>query len=131
MSPRLLIADDEESILFAMKEYFETLGYEVDCARRVHEAHSLLELHSYAVVICDLRLTPSEPAAGLDLVGAIRERHPGTRTIILTAYGSPRVEELARGLGVDAFLHKTQRLKEVAVVVRWLTDGQGGPVSAH
>ncbi len=129
MSPRLLVADDEETILFAMKEYFETLGYDVDCARRVHEARSLLDAHSYAVVIADLRLNPAEPAAGLDLVSAVKQRHPTTRTIILTAYGSPRVEQLARGMGVDAFLHKTQRLKEVAAVVRWLTgeDGASDP----
>ncbi len=131
MSPRLLIADDEETILFAMREYFETLGYEVDCASRVHEARALLATHSYAVVIADLRLTPSEPAAGLDLVGSIKERHPTTRTIILTAYGSPRVEALARQLGVDAFLHKTQRLKDVARVVLGLTDDQDDPRSAR
>ena len=39
---RLLIADDETSILFAMKEYFEALGYAVDCAADEERALALL-----------------------------------------------------------------------------------------
>jgi len=30
---RLLIVDDEEPILFAMREYFAANGWDVDCAR--------------------------------------------------------------------------------------------------
>ncbi len=121
MTRRLLIADDEESILFAMREFFETLGYEVDCARQAAEARALLEAHTYTAVIADLALTPAEPAAGLDLVSVVKTRYPATRTIILTAYGSPAAEQQARRIGVDAFLHKTQRLQDVAAVVGGLT----------
>jgi DNA-binding response OmpR family regulator len=126
---RLLIADDEESILFAMKEYFEILGYEVDCAQRASDAQALVETRDYAAVIADLRLTPAEPTGGLELVGTVKRLQPRARTIILTAYGSPRIEDLARGLGVDAFLHKAQRLKEVAAVLRWLLDSPAGAPS--
>ena len=31
MKPRLLVVDDEESILSAIRDYFEPRGYEVDC----------------------------------------------------------------------------------------------------
>ena len=117
---RLLVADDEDAILFAMKEYFEALGYEVDCAREKEEALGLLGGASYALVIADLRLSAAAPHDGLELAAAVRERWPCTRTMILTAYGSPEAREQARQLGVDAFLHKPERLQDVARVVRQL-----------
>lgn len=118
---RLLIADDEEAILFAMKEYFESLGYEVDCAQRKEEALSLLDAGSYALVIADLRMGADRPRDGLDLAAAVKQRSPVTRTVLLTACGSPEAFEQARTLGVDAILHKQERLGDVADIVRWLT----------
>jgi DNA-binding response OmpR family regulator len=106
---RLLIADDEEAIRFAMKEYFEGLGYDADCAREKQQARALLDTNSYAVVIADLRLGPGETADGLELVGIAKRRSPSTRTLILTAYGSREIEAEARRLGVDVFLHKPER----------------------
>jgi DNA-binding NtrC family response regulator len=123
---RLLIADDEETILFAMRDYFEALGWEVDCAQKVPEARALLEAHEYAVVIADLRLTPDESVSGLDLLDAAKHRRPATRTIILTAYGSQSAEDEARRLGIDAWLHKSEGLKDVAAVVSDLAGAPGG-----
>jgi two-component system response regulator PilR (NtrC family) len=123
---RLLIADDEEAIVFAMKEYFETQGYQVDVARCKDEALALLAAARYDVVIADLRMSPAGPADGLELAAAVKRLAPETRTVILTAYGSPEAREQARRVGVDAFLHKPERLKDVAAVVRGLT----GPPTA-
>lgn len=118
---RLLVADDEDAILFAMKEYFEALGYEVDCAREKEEALGLLGGASYALVIADLRLSAAAPHDGLELAAEVKRRSPVTRTMILTAYGSPEAVDEARRLGVDAILHKQERLGDVADIVRWLT----------
>jgi CheY-like chemotaxis protein len=121
---RLLVADDEDAILFAMKEYFEALGYDVDCAREREEALGLISRNPYALVIADLRMSASRPTEGLEVAAAAKARSPRTRTMILTAFGSPEVEEQARRAGVDAILHKQERLKDVAAVVRWLTSGR-------
>jgi DNA-binding NarL/FixJ family response regulator len=117
---RLLIVDDEEAILFGMKDYFEALGYEVDCARQKDEALLLLSLTRYAVLIADLRMRAAGPNEGLELAGEVKRRWPVTRTVILTAYGSPEAIAEARRLGVDAVLHKQDRLGHVADVVRGL-----------
>jgi DNA-binding response OmpR family regulator len=117
MAQRLLIIDDEEPILFALREYFTAYGYEVDCARELEEAEALLANVPYAAVIADLRLTGSHGAEGLEIIGYVRERCPWTRIILLTAYGSPEVEAEARRRGVDSFLHKPKPLPEVAQIV--------------
>ena len=119
MNPRLLIVDDEEAILFAMHEYFVALGYDVDCVRSQEEARALLDARHYAVVIADLR-DAGGAAEGLALVGDVRSRWPETHTIILTAYGSPEIEEQARSIGVEVFLNKPVQLDHVAGIVRRL-----------
>ena len=117
MPSPILIVDDAETILFAMRDYFTILGYPVDCARELEEAKALLAQTPSAVVIADLRLTGSHGIEGLELVEYIRQRHPSTRVIMLTAHGSPETEMEACRRGADAFLHKWMSLSEVAQVV--------------
>jgi ActR/RegA family two-component response regulator len=113
----MLVIDDEEPILFAAREYFESLGFEVDCATELEEAEALLSHVGYAIVIADLRLTGVYGSEGLAIVRHVRERCPQTRILILTAYGSSAVEEEARRLGVDGFLQKPKPLPDVAQIV--------------
>ncbi len=122
MSPRLLVVDDEEPILFAIREYFEPLGYQVDCARELEEAEALLTHVRYALLIADLRLSGIHSNEGLELIRFARERSPWTRTIVLTGYGSTEMEAEALERGVDAFLHKPRPLSELAEIVAVLTQ---------
>jgi two-component system response regulator (stage 0 sporulation protein F) len=119
----ILIVDDEEAILFAMREYFTTLGYRVDCAQELEEAKRLLAQVQYALAILDLRLIGSHGTEGLELVEYARQRYPSTRVIILTAYGSPETKREALRRGADAFLHKRMSLPEVAQMVSELLGG--------
>lgn len=123
MCQRLLVIDDEEAILFAMREYFHTLGREVDCARSLDEAKRLLQPGRYSVAIADLRLTGSRGTEGLEVAEWVRANAPGTRVVILTAFGSPNVEAEARRIGVNAFLHKPRPLGEVARIVSEIEAG--------
>ena len=125
MSTRILVVDDEEPILAAVREYFEPLGYEVDCARELEEAEALLAHVRYALLIADLRLTGSQSAEGLELIRFVRERSPWTRTILLTGFGSAEVETEALGRGVDAFLQKPQPLARLAVIAEELMRTAG------
>ena len=91
--------DDKEAILFALSQYFSMRGFEVDCAREKEEALALLNQKRYAAVIADLRLSGSESIEGLEVADAVRERCSSTAMILLTAYGSPRIEAEARARG--------------------------------
>jgi DNA-binding response OmpR family regulator len=91
----------------------------------VAEAEDLLRRVGYAIVITDLSLGGRDGCEGLALAAAVRQRHPRTLTVILTAYGSRASEATARALGVDAFLHKPTRLSEIAHVVEGLLRKAG------
>jgi DNA-binding NtrC family response regulator len=117
MGHRILIVDDQPSILFSMKDYLEQVGHTVDCAQSTAEALMLLAASRYSLVIADLRLTASHQSDGLDLLVHVRMRSPETRTILLTAYGAMETEREARRIGVDAQLSKSQDLAEIAETV--------------
>ena len=120
--PRLLVVDDEESICFSMSEYFTLQGYKVDTASELEEAEKLLGATDYKVVIQDLRLTLTSNQDGLEMIKMIRQHNPQTRIIVLTAYGSPEIEDEARRCGADAFLRKPKPLSQVAQVVQGLLE---------
>jgi len=120
--PRLLVVDDEESICFSMSEYFSLHGYKVDTASELEEAEKLLGVTDYRVVIQDLRLTMTNYHDGLDMIKMIKQHNPQARIVVLTAYGSPEVEDEARRCGADAFLRKPKPLSQVAQVVQGLLE---------
>jgi len=121
MKARILVVDDEESILLAIREYFAPLRYEVDCARELEEAEALLSHIRYGLLIADMRLTGIHGNEGLELIRFVRERSPWTRIVVLTGYGSPEMESEALDRGVDAFLQKPVPLAELAEIVAALT----------
>jgi DNA-binding response OmpR family regulator len=122
VSKRILILDDEESILFAVKRYFTRIGFAVDCARELEEAEALATHTAYNLVIADLSLSDSGSVEGLEIIRYVRRNCPTARVILLTAHGSPSVEKEAFRRGADAFLHKPKPLAELAVIVTRLTE---------
>jgi DNA-binding response OmpR family regulator len=128
---KLLIIEDEDSILFAFHDYFTRLGYEVVCAPSRQQAEALIADSSYAAVVVDLRLGAGEEYQGLELARRVRERDPRTRVMIMTAYGTPQVEAEARRIGIDAFLHKPHPLGDVARLIAELTAAPGNSAAQH
>ncbi len=113
---RILIVDDEELIVQAMKKYFGGLGYDVDTAFELEEAQALLANNCYDLVIADLRLTGVGGVEGLQIVSDVRQRYAGARVILLSAYGTAEIERESYQRGADAFLHKPKAMMEIAQV---------------
>lgn len=118
----LLIIDDEIPLLYMMTSYFVALGYEVVAARDIDEAHELIIDGRYAVVISDLELCDPKQRRGFDLLRQVRRVDSTTRTILLTAYGSPEARREAAEAGVDVVLDKPQPLKKLAETVARLIE---------
>jgi len=114
---RILLVDDEKSIVFAVRQYFLKQGYVVDCAGTSEQALELLASEHYAVAIVDVELRGSRDSAdGLHLAQFIRSHAPATAIIILTALETPETESRAKEAGVHSFLHKPTRLAQIADV---------------
>lgn len=115
---RILIVDDEELIVLAMRRYFEGLGYAVEAAHELEEAQALLAARTYDLVIADLRLTGIGGVEGLQIVADVHQRSANTRVILLSAYGTPEIERESYNRGADAFLHKPKAMMEIASVAQ-------------
>jgi DNA-binding response OmpR family regulator len=121
---RLLIVDNEPTIVFALQRYFKRKGYAVDCAAELEEAEALLTYTPYDLVIADLSLTAIGSTEGLEIIRYIRSiTRCGARLILLTAHGTPAVEQEALRRGADVFLQKPQALAEIATIATRLLGG--------
>lgn len=121
-SYRMLVVEDESTVLFALKKFFSAAGYRVDHARELEEAEALILTTYYDVVIADLRLSGSATTEGLEVLRFIRQHARATKVVILTAYSSPDVQSSARILGASAFLQKPAPLSEIGATVARLLE---------
>jgi len=117
MQRNLLIVDDEESILFALRTFFKGAGWAAQTASTRETALDSIATGTFEAVVTDLSLTPGGGAEGLEIVGAARRRLPTARIVVLTAYGTPEREAEALRLGASAFLRKPVSLPELARIV--------------
>jgi DNA-binding response OmpR family regulator len=105
MSKRILIADDEPSIVAALEYLLQQGGYEVLIARNGDEALDLLEQQTPDLVLLDVMMPRK---SGYEICNRIRHqaewRH--IKVIMLSAKG--RDAEVNRGLAIGADLYVTK-----------------------
>ena len=121
MTARVLIVEDEESILLSLEFLLRKEGYDVASARDGAAALRALEQQPPDLVLLDVMLPLID---GFELCASTRAnpalRH--TRIMLVTARG--REAEIARGmaLGADAYLTKPFSTRELMEKVRALLD---------
>ncbi|MDU6388783.1 MULTISPECIES: two-component system response regulator GlrR [unclassified Pantoea] len=102
-SARLLLVDDDPSLLKLLGMRLSSEGYQVTTAASGPEALRLLQKEQIDLVISDLRMDEMD---GLALFGEIQKRNPSLAVIILTAHGSIPDAVSATQQGVFSFLTK-------------------------
>ena len=85
MTRRLLIVDDEESMLEFLEILFSKEGYEVFCARDGAKAIEIIKGEPVDLVIADIKMSPM---GGIELLRKIREESGDVTVIMMTAYSS-------------------------------------------
>jgi DNA-binding NtrC family response regulator len=93
---RILIIDDERSILLTLEALLGRHGYHPDVAANAATGMRLLQSKSPALVLLDLQLPDAD---GLHMLEQIKADHPETQVIILTAHDSLNnaIESIKRG----------------------------------
>jgi DNA-binding NtrC family response regulator len=84
MKRRILLVDDDLTVLLTLKAVLELHGFEVDTAANTTEAFNRLESGVYHMVISDLRMETED--AGLEVIRAARRQSYQPATALLTAY---------------------------------------------
>jgi DNA-binding response OmpR family regulator len=81
---RILLVDDDLSVLLTLKAVLELHGFEVETAGSSTEARARIESSVYQMVISDLRMETEE--AGLEVIRAARRQSYDPAIALLTAY---------------------------------------------
>ena len=103
---KILLVDDEVAILISFQELLQSPTVRVDTAETFEQAEKLLKEEQYDVAIADLRLTGVLGEEGLEIINYIRDHNPGTKTMLITGYGNPKIMAKAYDLGVAFYFEK-------------------------
>ncbi|MBI4665100.1 MAG: response regulator [Nitrospinae bacterium] len=112
----ILLVDDEEKILAALRRLLSHAGYEVFTATGAEEAYKILRKEKVELVISDLRM-PS--VNGIDFLNAVREKWPEIFRVLLTAYADTEatIESINKS-HIYQFITKPWDDNEVLIVIR-------------
>ena len=111
---KILLVDDEESILFGLENALTKEGYEVDAVANGEDALEKLKSKSYDLTITDLVM---DHLGGIDILKSAKEINSNSLVILLTGHGNLTTAIQALQLGTFDFIEKpcekTALLKKV------------------
>jgi len=82
---RLLLVDDDRSLLECMGQWLREKGLEVCQASTVRSAREALDRDAFDLVLADIRL---EDGDGFELLAYCRQHFPQTTVLLMTGYGT-------------------------------------------
>ena len=115
MTQRILIVDDEESILTLLQYNLDQAGFETVTAEDGKTAYDLAADDSFDLIVLDLMLPEMD---GLEVCKSLRQLKVSTPILMLTAKDDEFDKVLGLELGADDYLTKPFSPREVVARVR-------------
>lgn len=112
---RILLVEDDPSIVRSLSELLRENAFCVDAASTQREALSLLANAEYDLALLDLTLPDG---SGYSVCAAIRQAHPETAAIFLTAAGDEPSVVAGLEMGADDYVAKPFRPMELISRIR-------------
>ncbi|KAA0271825.1 MAG: hypothetical protein DPW18_09420 [Chloroflexi bacterium] len=100
---RILVLEDDESLLRLYKKVFSKLGHIVRDTKTLPEANNLLANEDFDLFICDVRIDKS---FGIDLLLIWREKLLKNNTKVAVVSGDPWYRVMSEKIGADFFFRK-------------------------
>ncbi|MGC9375527.1 MAG: response regulator transcription factor [Bacteroidales bacterium] len=124
---RILIVEDEKSLVSEIKQFLEKEDYNCDIAFTGTEASELIAVNPYDFILLDIGLPDYN---GLDLIKEAKEYNSEAYFIIITARGE--LEDKIKGfdLGADDYLPKPFSLLELLSRIQAITRRKFGQQSS-
>jgi len=127
--PTVLVVEDEESFIEALKVGLKREGFRVEVARDGQQALDMFDLVKPDVVLLDVMLPK---LSGIDVCRQLRKKTM-TPIIMVTAKGAEIDTVVGLEVGADDYVTKPYRLRELTArmraVMRRVPNTQGGELS--
>jgi DNA-binding response OmpR family regulator len=107
MKRRILLVDDEITVLLTLKAVLEISGFDVETAASAKEGKSKLLKREYDMIITDMRM--ESDAAGVEVIRAARTASYHPAVALLTAF--PLSDEDWDATGADKMLIKPMQTR--------------------
>ncbi len=118
MALRVLVVDDEPSILVTLGLVLQSEGFDVETASSGKAARTVLARTSFDLVLTDLSLeTPTE---GYEVVRAAKQQDARPATLVIS--GFPDLLAKWEAEGADAGLQKPTEVPELLATIHQLVD---------
>jgi DNA-binding response OmpR family regulator len=115
MANRLLIVEEQANQARVMAIGLRLEGFDVETAATPAEALERLAEHAYDLAVVDLMLPGTN---GIQLARIVRDRHPGTRVVLMSAYHLSERQLDRADCGAAGFVPKPLDLGELASFLR-------------
>lgn len=113
---KLLLVDDERSILKVLKWRLEMMGYQVDTALSANEALDKIISSPPDVLITDVRMPKMD---GMTLIDTIKHNlHSFLPCIVMSGHGDIDVATEASNIGAIGFVYKPIKFDELAHLIK-------------
>jgi DNA-binding NtrC family response regulator len=111
---RILVVDDDTSILRVLKSILEKEGYSVETSETGKDALKKIRKATFSVFLVDVKHSDMD---GTDLLLKI-PHDPKTIKIIITGFSTNEVGKKAANFGADDFLVKPVKAEDLLATVR-------------
>jgi DNA-binding NtrC family response regulator len=115
MGNRILIVEDERTLAESLKRVLAREGYETDLSLSAEEALEKIGSTVYDIIITDILLPGID---GIQILKAVKSRHPDQIVIIMTAYASLETSVEALRAGAYDYITKPIIHEELKQVVK-------------
>lgn len=112
---KILIIEDEKTLLCSIKVYLQEEGYVCETAEDFASAIDKTSMHRYDCVLVDITLPGGN---GLKIMEDIKELQPETGIIIISAKNAVDDKIMGLNLGADDYLSKPFNLSELNARVK-------------
>ena len=112
---RILLVDDEASILSVLTTLLKAEGHDVITSRGGDIAQDMIRKEVYDLMITDIRMSPVD---GMQLLKQSRRERVGAAVIMLTAYGSVETAVEAMKEGAFDYVTKPFKVDELLITVK-------------
>ncbi|MBI5085409.1 MAG: sigma-54-dependent Fis family transcriptional regulator [Acidobacteria bacterium] len=118
--PRILIADDQDDVLAALRLLLKPEGFILDCVSSPQAVLSALEHREYDLLLMDLNYTRDTTSGqeGLDLMSRAQSIDAALPIVVMTAWGSVELAVDAMRRGARDFIQKPWENVRLLAIVR-------------